>query len=384
VEVRSLLGMFKVKRKRWAEAEAEFATALEDAPDDLVARKGLGTSIMFQRRYEEAAGHLETVRGADPKQDDVYMTLFHIYRQLRDTEKATRVLEKAIRHLPGTEVARRAADRLKEIEEDPEAWAKPEMSLEELVSGLDSPDESVVLKTLLTMQTMKWELLPEAVYRLLKPDVAGTEVRRQAVRLIGAVRDPRTLTILEIKLYHPRERDSDAGVRQETLEAVASLPTQASLFILWEALHEDDVLVREAAVKGLARRTGKWFRVDLDKPTPANLWPDELARYEAWWKTGAASLSKRKAVADLSGLYAHIRDRDRIAGYLLHALDDRNPKTWRAGYDVFRVWTFTSFLADDEVQDVPLATRQQVAADARKWYDERMGKKTPGDQGEDE
>jgi tetratricopeptide (TPR) repeat protein len=381
-QARSLLGMFKMKRKRWAEAEVEFAAVLRTQPDDLAARKGLGTVVMFQRRYEEAAEHLERARAMEPDSDDVYMTLYHVYEQLRDAEKARRVLEEAVRRFPDTEVARRAADRLSEIEEDPEAWASGGAeTLEELVSGLDSADPRVVLRTLRKMQATQWKLLPAGVYRLLTPGGTTPEVRRQAVRLIGQVDEPRTLTILEIKLFHPKERDPSLEVRRETARAIAKLPSGAALFVLWEALHEDDVEIREAAVQGIASRTGRWFRADLYDRTAEEDWPDELARYERWWATGSASIAKRKAVAALATLYASIRDRKRPARYLLHAMDDRNPRTWRAAYDLFRTWCFVSFGMDEE-ESVSLEDRERIAAEARAWLDEQLGGASDGEGGD--
>lgn len=367
-DTRLLLGVLKTRRKRFGEAELEFRMVLRQDAANAAARKLLAANLMYQEKYEEAAQHCEGCRKQNPKDDEPYRMLVSIYRHLGKHEEARKVLDDMRREFPGKEPGIWAERLVEEIEKDPAAFDAPSArSAEALIHRLDASDPDVVRQALADMRSFEWPALPAAVYRLLGKEASREDVRAQAVALVRAQRDPRTLTILEILLYHPRERDPSAAVRREAARAVASLPSAAALPVLWRALEEDDAEIREAAVRGIAEITGRWFRDELDVPTPPEAWPDELARYRKWWREErSASLHRRDAMDAMRKVFEPIsRGRTRIAEYALDALDDPNPQTWRAGYDLFRSMTRHDFGAT--TGDVSEEERRRVAREARGW-----------------
>jgi len=367
-DARLLLGFLKTRRQRFGEAEKEFRAIVERDPANAGARKALAGALMYQDRHEESAVEFEGVRRQNPRDDESYRALWHLYRKLGKREQATKILEDLKRELAGTEPAIWAERILEELAKDPDAFDPPSRrTREELVHRLDSNDPEIVRQALAEMKSLAWPALPSAVYRLLGKDASKDEVRAQAVALVRAQRDPRTLPVLEILLYHEKERDPSPLVRREVVRALAVLDTPAALPILWRALLEPDQEMRESAVEGIASLTGWWFREDVSVPTPAGAWEAERAQYERWWREGrAATIHRRNAMAAMAKAFDSIsRGRIRIAAYALDALDDPNPLTWRAGYDLFRSMTRHDFGATKG--DVPAEERQRVAREAREW-----------------
>lgn len=375
-EARLLLGMLKLQRKRFLEAEPEFRAVLSSDPANANARKMLAADLMYQEKFEESSEHWEMVRKADPKDEEAYVSLFRIYRQLKKNDQAVAVLEDLVRELPGTEPGRWGTKLLDQYKADPKSWDAPDTSSPEtLVRRLDSTDPNVVQRTLEEMRNYKWPALPAAVYRLLLRESGTPGQRLAAVRLIGDLGDPQTVTILEILLLHPTEREPDAEVRKEVAHAISRLPTDAIVPIEYEALSDPDPDVREWAVQGFAARTGKWFRADLTVRTPDADWPAELALYRKWWGSTSSSTAKRNAVNALATLYGRVEkgSKIRVARYALPAMDDPIEATWRAGYDFFRAVTFVTFGGDKGAVDE--AERQRITAESRTWLAEQTGPK---------
>jgi hypothetical protein len=142
-------------------------------------------------------------------------------------------------------------------------------------------------------------------------------------------------------------------------------------------LDDADADVREWAVKGIADRTGKWFRADLAKRTDVKDWPAELALYRRWWASSSASLAKRNAALAMATLYGQIEknSKSRVARYALPAMDDPNESTWRAGYELFRSLTFVTFGTEKGPTDA--AERARITQEARKWLDGQTAQVPP-------
>src|SRR5262249_54751844 len=130
--------------------------------------------------------------------------------------------------------------------------------------------------------------------------------RLAAVRLMLDLADPQTLTILEILLAHPQEREPDAAVRQEGAHAISRIPRDGLGPILFGALGDPDPDIREWAVQGIAARTGKYFRADLSVRSTPESWPEELAASRKWWASSSASEAKRSAAVALGGIYGRV------------------------------------------------------------------------------
>jgi len=376
-EARIMLGILLMSpwRKRYSEAEPEFRAVLSSDPANAGARKLLAAVLMYQEKFEESAQHWEMVRRADPKDDDAYITLFHIYKKLNKREQALAVLNDVVKLSPGTEAARNAKALIDDLAEHPEHWnEKTQDERATLVRRLESTDPDAVQKALEDMRAMHWDALPAAVYQTLLKDKGTTAQRLAAVRLISDLADPRTLTILEILLSHPKEREPDATVRKEVARAVSLIPSDAIVPVLYEVLTDADADVREYAVQGLAARTGKWFRATLAERTPDKDWAAELARYERWWTSSSASAPKRNAMVQLAAIYEPVAhdSKMRVAAYTLCAMDDPLEPTWRAGYDLFRALTFHTF--GSETGDVSEEDRKRIAGEARAWLEEQLKK----------
>jgi HEAT repeat protein len=299
--------------------------------------------------------------------------------KMKDREGALRTLDEIVKQLPGTEVAVWAATAADLYRKDPEGFEEAdEKTPEALARKLDAKDEAVVKKTLGEMRQRQWDALPAAVYRLLAPQAGSPEVRSLAVQLICAQEDPRTVTILEILLFHPKEKDPDLGVRREAAKGLAKLPTAGIVPILYRALDDGDAEIREAAVRGIAAITGKYFRERLETATPAADWPKEREMYSVWWRTRPdASIAKREATAALAKLFAPIQQgRKRLAEYCLPSLDDSDARTWRAGYDLFRSLTGQDLGAatTPAAGEVSAEERARIAAACRTWLAENADK----------
>lgn len=367
-EIRVLLGMIKLAQGRAAEAEQEFRAIVKLAPDNAPSRKLLASALVAQRNYAEAAQHLDVYVRMEPKDDEAYRVLFVSKMKLKDRDGALRVLETLRKELPGTEAAQWAEAVATDYKKDPESFeTADERTPEALVRKLDSQDPKVVLQALTDMRAIEWPALPGGVYRLLAPAAAGPDVRRAAVRLIGEQKDPRTLTVLEILLFHPKEQDPSPEVRREVAKAIAGLPSAAIVPVLYRALDQGDTDVREAAVKGIAAATGKYFREKLEVATDAAAWPAERQLYDAWWRSAGGSLAKRDATALLAKIFEPIQQgRKRLAEYALPSVDDADPRTWRAGYDLFRSLSGQDFGAATGEPDA--AERSRIAQACRSWF----------------
>lgn len=369
LEARFLLGMVLMTSRDPQGAEAQFRAVAKAQPENPAGRKFLGTTLLQLRRFQEAAQELETYRRMVPKDEETYRSLFVARMKMKDREGARRVLDEARRDVPGTQTAKWAEQVAAEYGADPAAFEQAdEKTPEALRSKIESPDMAVVEAALGDMLAYDWDAIPAQVYRLLAPQGTTPGVRRAALRLIGRRKDPRALTLLEILLFHPRERDPDDTVRREAAKALAELPTPGIVPVLLQALDSADVETREAAVRGIAAQTGKYFREDLAKPTPAEAWAAERALYERWW-TGSASgsVARRDAALALAKLFEPIsQGRRRLAAYALPAVEDGEMRTWRAGYDLFRALTGQDFGAATGEPDAD--TRRKVSAACREWF----------------
>jgi hypothetical protein len=325
---------------------------------------------MYQEKLGESAEHFETYRRQVPQDDESYRVLFMIYRRNRDRVKACRVLEDLRKAMPGTEADAWAARVLVQVSDD-EAWAVPEdVSPAAVVKRLKDKDPAVQLAALADMRRFEWPALPGELYQLLAPDLGRPDVRKAAVSLIAAQKDPRTLTLLEVIVFHPKERDPDIGVRREAIAAIAAMPTPGIVPLLYMALDDSDEQIRETGVAGLRAITGKSFRKDDAAKPDAAAWAAERAEWRAWWM-GDGTLAKRDGVEALGKLFDPIRrGRRRLAVYALVCMDDANPRTWRAGYDVFRSLSGVDFgfVTPDGNGEADAKARQDVVNQCRAWF----------------
>jgi tetratricopeptide (TPR) repeat protein len=369
-DARMLLGGLQVKRKRWGDAEREFRAILSRDPENAAARKLLGTCLMFQEKDTEAAEHWEMARAADPQDDEPYITLFHLYRRLENEEQARVVLQALVTTLPDSEAANRARQTLEQMDADPEYFRgeKAVEGPEQLIAQVENGNDSERVRALQKMRDFEWDSLPGVVYKMLSPKEAAPSTRRAALQLIGVHGDPRTLPLVEILLFHPKEQDPELQVRRAAAQALERLPTEAAVPLLMRLLDEPDVEMREAGVRGIAACTGKWFRAELDEVTPVTEWPAERASYTAWWASTSGSISKRRAVEQMVLVFGHLRrGRNRLANYALEAMDDSLERTWRAGYALFRALTQQTFGGEQGALGVE--ERKKITAQARAWVE---------------
>lgn len=368
-ELHVVLGMVKLARERVGEAEREFRIVIQSDPNHATARKLLAGALMQEQEFAEAAEHLETYCRLEPKDDEGWRALFYARVQLKDAEGAHRALDSLRRELPGSEAAIWAEDAGVSYRREPEKFEEPPARTPEVLARrLDSNDPKVQRRTLEAMKAVRWDALPAAVYKLLAPSAAAADVRRAAVELIGEQRDARTVTILEILLFHPKEQDPDIDVRRAAARGLAGLPTPAILPVLYKALDAGDSEIREAAVRGISSITGKDFRATPGTATTDADWPAERASYDRWWRTQAsASIARRDAADAMAKIFDPIRQgRVRLAEYALPAVDDADARTWRAGYDLFRALTGQDFGA--ATGEASAEERARIARACREWF----------------
>lgn len=375
LDARFVLGRMRASRQDWERAEADFSAVVAARPNDVAVRKLFGLTLFYQDKFDQAARHFDAARRASPKDAELYQSLLLCYVKLQETDKAKAVLQDLVRELPDHEAAERARNTLAELARNPnylnEIADTP--TPEELVRQLEVGTDAVREKALHTMRELVWSALPAQVYELLLVAQAGPGVRRAAVMLIGDHADPRTLSILEVMLFHPRERETEPSVRRATVEAVGALATPAVLPVLYPILDDPDVEMREAAVAGIAARSGKWFRADLRTPTPAEAWAPEREKYRRWWASELGSFSRLEACQAMEKLFASLeKDKGRLAGYALEAMDDPYPRTFAAGYSLFRAMSGQSY--GFETGAVPQEERRRIAQSARAWLNAHMAR----------
>jgi tetratricopeptide (TPR) repeat protein len=378
VDARLLLGDFMMRKDRPDQAEPEFRLALGIDPANVEARRFLAIALMSQdgpgeaarKKLEESVQHWEMVRKARPKDDEAWVFLCRTYVKLKRLKEAEALLIDCRREFAGTEVVVWADQMLEQLRNPPEQSSERK-TLEELRQRLDAAaDEKTLQAVLEEMRNYKWPALPARVYRILYEPTWTPRLRVASLHLIADQVDPHTLTVLEVMLWHPKERDTDAEVRREVARTIAVLPTDAVVPVLFDALGDPDPEIREAGVKAIAARTGKWFRSDLSVRTPDADWPAELDCYRRWWASASASAAKRDAMKALTEIYGPVEkgSKLRVARYALPAMDDPLEATWRAGYDLFRALAFRTF--GSETGFVTPQERSRIAKEARAWLDE--------------
>ncbi len=368
VEIRLVLARMRAAREDWERAEADFRIVLDAQPANLGARKLLALALFHQEKFEGAAREFETAQRTAPKDAEIYQFLFATYAKLKRLDDAKRVMNTLIRELPASEDATRARDTLAEMEKDPEYATRVDdrPKPEQLVRRLEVAGDDVRERALHTMREFEWSALPAQVYKLLSPAEAGPGVRRAAVMLIGEHGDPATVPLLEILLFHPRERETEVTVRRAAAEAIGRIGTPAVVPFMYRLLDSPDREVREAAIQGIAARTGKYFRPDLTKPSDDAAWPAERDQYRKWWASAFGSLARLDACKAMKTLFSHLeKGRSRLAVYSLEALDDADARTFQVGYELFRALSGQSF--GYETGEVAYEQRRQVAQQARSW-----------------
>jgi tetratricopeptide (TPR) repeat protein len=99
-------GITLLDKGRFAEAAEAFRQALQKEPGFQAARVNLGRAQMMMKEYEQAAGTLEAVLRADPRQTEVYTLLGNILMERGDLRGAERRFREGLAHRPDDTNAR--------------------------------------------------------------------------------------------------------------------------------------------------------------------------------------------------------------------------------------------------------------------------------------
>jgi len=143
------------------------------------------------------------------------------------------------------------------------------------------------------------EGLPVEAFRLIQdPDDA---VRLYAARLIGRYGTESAAGLLEVLLFHPRDRDPSTAVREAAAEALGRIGGRAALPVLFRALEEPEPEVLRGAILGIRRVTGKCFVGDPWAPVPAAERAALRARYARWWMEDPTGRFWRRRCAAAAG-----------------------------------------------------------------------------------
>lgn len=112
-EALTLLGMIRVRQKRYAEAEALFRRTLQLLPDSAVVHRNLADALIAQNRVDAAVAEYEEVVKLAPQDHSAKVELAHLYLSHGQFAQALSSLESIPRnHFPPEAIPARAASLL--------------------------------------------------------------------------------------------------------------------------------------------------------------------------------------------------------------------------------------------------------------------------------
>ncbi len=362
-ELRVLLATLMAGEGRSREAEAELRLAVAKRPDHVQGQELLVQILASTGRPTEAVAACRAALAASPKSLRLHHLLCSLLLKADDRIGAIAAMEAFARlDLPADLRAALAAD-LEQLRSAPEGDAETRpLTVEELADRLHSAD---VLERRRAMQALleidHRGVLPPAVVRAVTdPDES---VRVYAVQMLSVHGGPAAAGIMEVLLFHPRDRDTSARVRAFATRALGSLRAAAALPVLMRALEEPEPELIRAAIAGIAEVTGKSFVDDPEAPVPQASRDTVRAAYRAWWNGEGGTWWKKRKVAPA---VAETGSR-RLAKYLVPLLEDGDGELRAAVLDMLAT------LAGDPVwKALPVGTpeeRKAAVERATTWLD---------------
>jgi predicted Zn-dependent protease len=123
VEGHDLLGDIRSRRGEYDRALASFQRTKAIDPMDLEALRGIGQTLVWLKRYEDAVTELNEAIAVYPEEPEFYYDLSQAYLRLGDRESAAQALAK-FRQLHAAQLARQNAENQRRAARENGAAAK--------------------------------------------------------------------------------------------------------------------------------------------------------------------------------------------------------------------------------------------------------------------
>lgn len=319
-DLRSFYATLLFEERLYQQAEKELRQVLASDPGHLPARQTLVVLLVNTGRPDEASAECREAVKRSPGDLRFRLLLRDILVGKHDFPGASAVMEEVLRLDLSPEDRVKAEGDLKKLREAAERAGGPRpLDEKDVLAALDSPDALRRREAMRTLWERDISFLPDAaVRRLTDPDEV---VRTYAVRLLGRHGDARAAGLLEVLLFHPRDRDASAAVRSQAALAVAAIGGAAALPVLVRALEDPEPEVLGAAIRGIASVTGKCLVDDPFAPIPEADRPAVRERYRKWWMESPTGRQWRAKAARAAG-EAGMRS---LVQYAVPWLDEDDP-----------------------------------------------------------
>lgn len=351
-DLRSFYATVLFNERLYQSAEKELRQVLAAAPDHLPARQTLVFLLLNTGRPDEATAECREAVRRTPGDPQFRLLLRDLLVEREAYAEAAGVMEEVLRlELSAADRAKAEADlkALRSAAAAPSPGKAP--TPEEVLQRLQSPD---VLRRREAARLL-WEadlsFLPdEVVRRITDPDET---VRIFVVRLLGRHGSASAAGLLEVLLFHPRDRDASVRVRAHAAEALGAIGGPAALPVLLRAVEEPEPDVLRGALLGIRSVTGKSLVEDPYAPVPEAERPAVRERYRRWWMEDPTGRHWRRKAALAAGA-SNMRS---LAQYVIPWLEEEDASIRGAVLEA--VATLTK---DPSWRSVPTGTAEERRA----------------------
>ncbi|MCK6481963.1 MAG: HEAT repeat domain-containing protein, partial [Planctomycetes bacterium] len=351
-DLRAFYATLLFNEKLYRECEKELRQVLAAAPGHLPARQTLVLLLVQTGRPGEAADQCREAVKLSPGDPRFLLLLRDLLVDEGDFGGAAAAV-KELSKLDLPEAKRKLVEedlqRLLAAAADPSSRRAPDP--EKVLQRLDSPDVLQRREAMRTLWEQELNFLPDAAVRRIS-DIDET-VRLYAAKLLGRYGSASAAGLLEVVLFHPKDRDGSVQVRAQAALSMAEIGGVAVLPVLFRALEEPEPEVLRSAVLGIRRTTGKCFVEDPFAPVPEAERPALRDRYRRWWMeepTGRLWRRKAAAAAGDSGMRS-------LVAYAVPWVLEEDPAMRAAALDAV-----ARLRKDPGYRDLPTATMEERAA----------------------
>lgn len=333
-DLRSFYASLLINDQLYRDAEKELRQVIASEPGHLPARQALVFLLVNTGRRDEAAAECREAARRSPGDPRPRLLLRDLLVEKEDFAGAAAVMEEALKlDLSPADRAKAAKDLegLRAAAEAPREERPPDPA--EVLKKLESTDAAERREAMRTLWERDLRFLPEAALRRVTDPDEG--VRVYAVRLLGRYGDARAAGLLEVVLFHPKDRDPSAAVRAAAAEALGRLGTPAALPVLMRAVGEPEEGVFRAAVRGVQVLTGKCLLGDPEAPVPEAEGAAIRERYRRWWLENPTGRHWRRKTAEAVG-GSGMRS---LAWYVVPWILEDDPRTRASALDCMAVLT---------------------------------------------
>ncbi len=303
-DLRAFYGTLLFQERLYREAEKEFRQVLAAAPDHLPSRHLLVQLLVNTGRPGEAADQCREAAKLFPADPRFLLLLRDLLVDGGDYGGAAAAVEGILKRVDDPEKRALLDEDLRKLRAaaaDPREPPAPDA--EAILKQLESPDVVRRREAMRTLWEQELNFLPGAAVKCVSdPDET---VRLYAVRLVSRYGTEQAAGLLEVILFHPKDRDSSAQVRAQAASGIGAIGGAAALPVLFRALEEPEPEILRSALLGIRAVTGKCLVDDPYAPLPEAERASVRERYRTWWMespTGKHWRRKSAAAAGDSGM----------------------------------------------------------------------------------